>query len=845
MENGEEIPMKLKKMLMLFLALALLAEPLCMAEGRTLFHRAASEMKSSLFGVTPRPSAAPTIAPSAEPSTEPSMEPSVEPSAEPTLVPGGLLLSRHELKLGMEDSIVLSCAQVPGGATVDFFSTDSAVAAVDARGRITPVAPGACKIIAAADNGARDECALTVCPAPEALLLHISSVELGLKQSAKIEVEFQPEGSYGEVKFSSDSKLISVGADGTVTALRVGSAAVTARTRGGAQGRLKLSILEAPKSISLQLSEDYIGVGGMAFASCSFPKGSGGGYSLSTADAEVISITSDGGIIGLAPGVAQVTATSYNGRSASQTIEVLDLPGELYLPEEWRLGVGGSAVLPVSLPEGSASPLYFESLNPEIVSVERASGRMHALQLGEAVVRVQATNSPASAQCIVRVLPMPEQLLLSETEITLFIGQSRRVECAFLPEDSFSSLRFTSGDEKIVGAGEDGTLTGLQEGSAQLRIETENGLSAVLLVRVLPAPESISLNAELISLSAGECFQLSYELPDGGHSGVRFSSSNPEIADVDGESGLIRALSTGTAIITAATDNGQFACCTVNVNIELEPEETVSGDFEIVFMNIGRNDGILIRCGGEYAFIDSGRYSYGEKAVRFMQERGVTHLKYYIATHAHADHIEGGIAILESIPADMILVPHEHVYKYLLSCCSDEQQKAVVRATPHRVFACGQRIYIGGARISCIGPISVKDRMGDTIYENGNSLVTRISYGSNSFLLTGDATKEELREIIKSDPDALRADLYKNPHHNHPQPEDVVRQINPKITIFSTNASNRPKWNYTQLLRKLGSSIYNTSPGENGHVFVTSDGQKITVRTQKGDETAEFSLRAG
>lgn len=815
--------MKLRRMLILFLALALLVGPMCMAEGTVLFQNAAKEVRSRLLGATPPPS----------------NEPTVEPTPAPA--EGMLLLSSHALKLGMEDRAALSYTLTPvSTAAVEFVSSDLTVAAVDGKGKITPIAPGECEIIASTVGGARDVCVLTVCPAPQQILLRIPSAELGVKESSKLEVEFQPEGSYAEVTFSSDSRRVSLEQDGTVTALRTGSATITATTRSGLQGKLKLSMLKSPKSISLEISEDHVAVGGMVFASCTFPKGSGGGYSLSTPDSDLISFTSDGGVIGLAPGVAQIIATSYNGKTASRSIRVPDVPDALYLPAEMKLGVGGSAVLPVTLPEGSASSLYFESLNPEIVSAEESSGLMRGLQLGEAIVRVYAVNSPATAECIVRVLPAPEQLLLSETEILLCVGQSCGVECAFLPENSFSSLRLTSDAPQIVSV-EDGVLVGSKEGSAQVTVETENGLSAVILVQVLPAPKAISLNAEQIDLSTGETFQLAYELTEGSLSSVRFSSSAPEIAEVDAESGLITAASTGTAIITAVTDNGLFACCTVNVNIDLDPKDTVSGDFEIAFMNIGRNDGILIRCGGEYAFIDSGRYSYGEKAVKFMQERGVKRLKYYIGTHAHSDHIEGGIAILENIPVDMIVVPREYAYKYMISCCSNEQQRKLVRATPHRLLTYGQRLYIGGAKITCVGPVTVNDRLGDSYYENGNSLVTRISYGSNSFLLTGDATKDELREILKNDPDALRSDLYKNPHHNQSLPADVLTKIAPKITVFSTDSSSRPNWRHKKLLDELGSIIYNTSSGANGHVFVSSDGEKITIRTQNSDEIKEYS----
>ena len=71
-----------------------------------------------------------------------------------------------------------------------------------------------------------------------------------------------------------------------------------------------------------------------------------------------------------------------------------------------------------------------------------------------------------------------------------------------------------------------------------------------------------------------------------------------------------------------------------------------ASELRVHFMDIDRNDGILIECDGEAAFIDSGTHDYGVKAVGYMQSAGVEKLTYYIGTHAHRDHVGGGAPIL-------------------------------------------------------------------------------------------------------------------------------------------------------------------------------------------------------
>ena len=51
-----------------------------------------------------------------------------------------------------------------------------------------------------------------------------------------------------------------------------------------------------------------------------------------------------------------------------------------------------------------------------------------------------------------------------------------------------------------------------------------------------------------------------------------------------------------------------------------------ASELRVHFMDIDRNDGILIECDGEAAFIDSGTHDYGVKAVGYMKSAGVEKL---------------------------------------------------------------------------------------------------------------------------------------------------------------------------------------------------------------------------
>lgn len=113
----------------------------------------------------------------------------------------------------------------------------------------------------------------------------------------------------------------------------------------------------------------------------------------------------------------------------------------------------------------------------------------------------------------------------------------------------------------------------------------------------------------------------------------------------------------------------------------LIPAQAAGADgLEVHFLNVDRNDGILIRCGGEDVFIDSGLYKFGAVCRDYMRGVGVDDLKYYIGTHAHRDHVGGGSVILEAFDTGAVLQPHNVVKTAMLACVETEAERQAVEA---------------------------------------------------------------------------------------------------------------------------------------------------------------------
>lgn len=295
------------------------------------------------------------------------------------------------------------------------------------------------------------------------------------------------------------------------------------------------------------------------------------------------------------------------------------------------------------------------------------------------------------------------------------------------------------------------------------------------------------------------------------------------------------------------------ALCLAMVFCTVFAEETeLKTQLSVHFLNMGRNDAILIECNGEAAFIDGGGHGRGEKIVTYLKEQGVESLKYYIGTHGHVDHVGCTGYILNEIPAECILTNYSLAIEAMLSDCKYRAEKDAVNGTEVKYVERGDVFYIGEAILECIGPdkitrwASYKDGN-----ENSNSLLLRLTFGNHSFVLTGDTTNDVLQRMLKEEPGLFDCTVFKSPHHDVGLADDSAKLISCEYFIFSTASDDIPKQNRINCARKMGARVFITSYNNAGTTVFTTDGETMTHTTEyaitkmKASVSSSITMTAG
>ena len=249
-------------------------------------------------------------------------------------------------------------------------------------------------------------------------------------------------------------------------------------------------------------------------------------------------------------------------------------------------------------------------------------------------------------------------------------------------------------------------------------------------------------------------------------------------------------------------------------------------EMQVHFIDVGQADASLVVCDGHAMLIDGGDAKSSSLIYTYLKNRNISHLDYIIGSHPDSDHIGGLAGALNYANADTAFCSvTEHdtrafnsFVKYL-----GNQGKSIT------VPAFGSQYTLGGAQFKIVGPINKAD---DT---NNNSLVIKLTHGSNTFLFTGDADNLEESDIIASG-ENITSTVLKVPHHGSSNATSAafVNAVAPKYAVISVGANNQyghPSAEVLSRLESKGTEIYRTDLS--GDIICTSDGQNLTFTTEK------------
>lgn len=266
--------------------------------------------------------------------------------------------------------------------------------------------------------------------------------------------------------------------------------------------------------------------------------------------------------------------------------------------------------------------------------------------------------------------------------------------------------------------------------------------------------------------------------------------------------------------------------CSSSPSPSAVPPATQAGgtgqDLTVHYIDVGQGDSILAESDGHYMLIDAGENDQADTVVSYLKQAGVTTLDYVIGTHPHSDHIGGLDKVIEEFTVGkVILPPVEHTtrtFEDVLNAVSNKGLK-ITKPVP------GDTYGLGNASFTIVAP--VKDYGNDL---NNWSVGIRLTYGSNSFLMCGDAESQAESDMLDSGI-PLKADVLKAGHHGSSTSTSstFLKAVSPSYVVIQCGKDNsygHPHKETMEKLEKAGCRIFRTD--EDGTITASSDGTHIT-----------------
>jgi competence protein ComEC len=254
-------------------------------------------------------------------------------------------------------------------------------------------------------------------------------------------------------------------------------------------------------------------------------------------------------------------------------------------------------------------------------------------------------------------------------------------------------------------------------------------------------------------------------------------------------------------------------------------------NLKVKFLNVGQGDSALIITSENHQILidggpDASLLAKLAENIPFWDKT----LDLVILTHPESDHMQGLLYALQIYKADYILwtgvkktAPEYTAWMNVL----EKQKKMGARII---IASAGQEIKAGNVLIDTVYPLESVEGKDMKDSSNDAGVVSRVTFGRDSFLFTGDLSSKGEKVLIDSGENIL-ANVLKVAHHGskYSTSDLFLENVKPEFAVIEVgkNSYGHPTPETLQKLEKFGIKVFRTD--KDGDVEFVSNGININI----------------
>lgn len=308
--------------------------------------------------------------------------------------------------------------------------------------------------------------------------------------SVQLSAAVSPEdASIKDVVWSSENeKVATVDANGVVTGVSKGTAAIRATAADGTKryGTVSVRVYQQPESISLQENDVTVAVGSYKTLKATvLPSGTNDkSVTWISSDESIAKVNSSGRITPVSPGTCTITCQSATFPTVftSATVNVVQLVTKVaFTTSKVDVDVGSTVnIIWETTPANATNPAVELSSGKTSIATVDQDGTVHGLKRGTATITAKTVDgSNRTARITINVLQPVEGVHMKNDTVSVGVDEGIRLTAVLEPEDaSNTNMTWYSEDERIAtirGTTNRPTVTGRAWGTTVVHGTTEDG----------------------------------------------------------------------------------------------------------------------------------------------------------------------------------------------------------------------------------------------------------------------------------------------------------------------------------------------------------------------------------
>ncbi|WP_462426211.1 Ig-like domain-containing protein [Anaerotignum lactatifermentans] len=405
-------------------------------------------------------------------------------------------LNKTELALEVGKTGTLEAIVEPSDATnknVTWSSSNPEFATVD-NGVVTAVSAGEAIITVTTEDGSKTATCKVTVNAPQTVPVTgvtLTKTELTLAEggSEKLTATVEPANATNQtVTWSSNNEQVATVADGTVTAVKAGTATIMVTTADGSKTAACEVTVNAPTkpvtNVTLEPTTLTLEAGSTGKLTATVEPSDATNQTVTwSSNNEQVATVADGTVTAVKAGTATIMVTTADGSKTAACEVTVNAPTKPVTnvtlePTTLTLEAGSTGKLTATVEPSDATnqTVTWSSNNEQVATV--ADGTVTAVKEGTAAITVKTADGNYQATCAVTV--KPQNVLVTHISVTgtasLYVGDTAKLTAKVEPTNATNpAVTWSSNNESVATVGTDGTVTAVSAGTATIRATAQDG----------------------------------------------------------------------------------------------------------------------------------------------------------------------------------------------------------------------------------------------------------------------------------------------------------------------------------------------------------------------------------